>query len=299
MLAGLGFMVWLAWRLLHDSSSHGPILQVSGVVGAIAIGVVANAVVALSFGDLVSKSTQGDAWRGVSAFYFSQVAKYVPGRVAAILVQKSIIDGPQALSATIVSNVELTIISAWLCTGAALALLATAHTVIGSVIIAVVTVAVGASLMLINWQPLVRRVLDLAPVWIANRAPLVVHRKINVQRAIILSAGMLILPASSSYVLLRTGINVEVGLVVPLTAVLLLSWVGGSLAFVFPAGIGVRELIFLGLGGALWHAPSAELIAAIAIASRLVQVSIDAAGVLLFAFWRSVRRVLSGVHDEH
>lgn len=300
ILAGLGFMVWLLWSLLYNSSANRPTFQLSGFVWAISIGVIANGIAARLFSDLVSKSTNIDSQKGISAFYHSQIAKYIPGRVAAILVQKSIISGPKSLSATVISNIELAAISAWLSASAGIALIASAQTVAGSLIIASVAVAGGAWLMLIDWQPLMRRIHNLAPRKLSPRAATIVEgRPINLLHAIILCTCMLVLPACSSYVLLSNGMNINHALAVPLTALLLLSWVGGSLAFIFPAGIGVRELIFFALGGALWNAPSNELIAGVALASRFAHILIDIAGVLLFAAWRGVVTPFSGRRHEH
>ena len=87
---------------------------------------------------------------------------------------------------------------------------------------------------------------------------------------------MFALPAASSYCLLVNGLGIGQGLALELCALLLMSWVGGLLAFVFPAGIGIREFIFFSLGGMLSHAPG------IALASRVTQILIDIVGVLLF-----------------
>ena len=86
--------------------------------------------------------------------------------------------------------------------------------------------------------------------------------------------------------LLINGMHTDQELALSLTALLLLSWVGGVIAFVFPAGIGIRELIFFALGSAVAGAPSPELMAGVALASRLVQILVDVAGTLLFLAFR-------------
>lgn len=109
---------------------------------------------------------------------------------------------------------------------------------------------------------------------------------------------MLILPVVSSYVLLIHGMDIDKATGLQLCAILLLSWIGGLLAFVFPAGIGVRELLFFSLGGVLAYPPEPALLASIALASRAVQVSIDVIGVLFFvAIDRTIcHRVM---HEEY
>lgn len=99
---------------------------------------------------------------------------------------------------------------------------------------------------------------------------------------------MFAFPAASNFVLLVDGMQVVGDQATRLSALLLLSWVGGMMAFVFPAGIGVRELIFFALGGAAARMPDAGLLAGVALASRLVQIFTDIAGVLIFFCWRSL-----------
>jgi len=91
------------------------------------------------------------------------------------------------------------------------------------------------------------------------------------------------LPAASMYVLLAAGFGFEPARALSLTAALLLSWVGGMLAVVFPAGIGIRELLFMGAGATLTQAATPEQLAAVALMSRLIQVLADISGTALFA----------------
>lgn len=293
MVGGIGFIVWLLWRLLRDPDFLNHHLVVSGFVGAVALGVFANAMVGMIFSDLVAKSVHIDFDKRISAYYFSQIAKYVPGRIAALLVQKSILSGPRALSATIISNLELMAICSALCTGAALALLVASRSLAGAAVIAAVSIGVGVLLIRINWAPLLRCAQRVIPRYRFS-SELHPTQRIGRTRAAILSTSVLVLPATSNYVLLTDGINIPHGMAIPLTALLLLSWVGGMIAFVFPAGIGIRELIFFLLGGALWHAPGAELMAGIAVSARLTQVLTDIVGVLLFLAVRRLWRFANG-----
>lgn len=247
------------------------------------IGVLGNLVVAVAFSDMVAKSAPSiDFERRISAYYYSQLAKYIPGQVAALLVQRSILAGPRASTATIMSNLELMMISCWLCGGAAVVLLA--HTINDSaaVFIAITTLAIGAWLIRKDWQPVIRRVAQLIPRYRALGIVCAETNQIPLARSIGLSAGMLVLPTASSYVLLITGMGIDHATALPLTASLMLAWVVGVLAFVFPAGIGIRELIFYGLGKALVSTSGAELMAEVAIASRLIHVLVDIVGVTLF-----------------
>lgn len=288
MLVGAGFIVWLLWRMMHDPKWLQDHIAIPGFIEAIAIGIAANAVIGIAFSDLVAKTAPDIAFpKRVTAYYYAQIAKYVPGRLAALLVQRSILSGPGATAATIMSNLELIAVSGWLCAGAALALLFGTASIPFGLIIGAAAIAIGALLIALDWNPIMQCMLRWIPKYrMSSVGMLPPSRGINRRRSTILSTGILVLPAASSYVLLINGLHVDHGLALLLTALLLLSWVGGVIAFVFPAGIGIRELIFFALGSVVTGAPAPEFMAGIALASRLVQVLVDVAGTLLFLAFR-------------
>lgn len=283
LLAGFGFMAWLLWQLLHDPGLLKNHFAPRGFAAAVLIGVIGNLVVGVTFSEMVAKSAASIGFRRrISAYYYSQIAKYIPGQVAALLVQRSILAGPRASTATIMSNLELMLISCWLCSSAAIILLVQAWTTAGAAVIGLITLAIGAWLIRMDWQPLIRRLIRLIPRYRTLSELPAETRKISRIWATLMSAGILILPAVSTYVLLAKGMKIDHELVLPLTASLMLAWVAGVLAFVFPAGIGIRELVFFGLGNVLVLAPGARLMAEVAVASRLVHVLVDVVGVASF-----------------
>lgn len=277
LLVGLGFMLWLAWKLLATPGATFDRVHWGGVAAAVCVGVFANAIIGLAFADLVGKLVPHVPYaQRMAAYYTSQVAKYVPGRVASLLVQRSILRGPGATTATVVSNLELAAVNAGLGCTMAGALILGFRSVPAALAVAASGIAMGTWLLRANWIPLLARfrmTRGLGDV----RAP-----RIGAPRAASLAALMLVLPGASSFVLLSSGIGMAFADSVMLTALLMLSWVGGMLAFVFPVGLGIRELIFLALGGILPDPPSMELLGGVAIASRVVQMLIDVAGVGAF-----------------
>lgn len=276
-------MAWVVIHLLSDPQRLRD-LSIRGFVEAITIGIVANAVIGVAFSDLVCKTAPHTAFsKRIAAYYYSQIAKYMPGRIAALLVQRSILSGPNATAATIVSNLELIAVSSCLCTGAALALLCSVKSFFGATVVAIAATALGARLFRLDWRHLLQRVLGILPGSHQLLAmSTTTDKRIGRIRALILSANILVLPATSSYVLLTRGMHVDLTSASSLTALLLLSWVGGIVAFMFPAGIGVREAIFFALGGTVAYAPAPDLMAGIAVASRLVQIAVDILGTLIF-----------------
>lgn len=282
-MVGLGFMAWMLWQLLGDPGMLNLHFAFWGVAGAVIIGVLGNFVVGLAFSDLVVKAAPSVGFgRSICAYYYSQIAKYIPGRIAALLIQRSMLGGPNASVTTVISNLELMLISCWLCTSAAIIMLVYTSTAIGATIIAAISVLTGTWLIRANWHPCVRRLTQFIPGCRSLTKTSIAPDKIPLLRAFCQSAGILILPTLSSYVLLTQGMNIDPSIAVPLTASLMFAWVFGVLAIIFPAGIGIRELAFLGIGSVLAASPNAELMAGVAIAARLLHVAVDIVGVALF-----------------
>ena len=120
LLAGLGFMGWLLARLVTNPHLLQGQLAIIGFIEAVVIGIIANAGVSIVFSDMVGKSAPDiGLGKRFTAFYYAQIAKYIPGRIAALMVQRSVLTGPNGTTATITSNIELMAVSSWLCGGAA------------------------------------------------------------------------------------------------------------------------------------------------------------------------------------
>lgn len=284
LAAGLGFLLWMFWRIVRDPGAAFDRIHVSGLVAALAIGVAANAVVGVLFSTLIAKlAPEIPARRRVASYYWSQLAKYVPGRIAAILVQSATLNTPGAVAITLITNVELIAITGWLCAAAAFACLAALTSVAIAFAVAAAGALIGAWLIRLDWQPLMLRAGRVLKFAVPDSAR--TEARPGFAGAFALAAGSLVLPAASMYVLLAAGFAFGAGRSLSLTAALLLSWIGGMLAVVFPAGIGIRELLFLGAGATLSDVATPEQLAAIALMSRLVQVLTDVSGTALFALF--------------
>jgi len=300
LLAGLGFMAWLLARLLTDPKLLKSQFAAEGFVEAIVIGVVANAVIAIAFSDMVGKYAPDIGFgKRITAYYYAQIAKYIPGKIAALMVQRSVLSGQSGTVATIASNLELMAISSWLCGNAALVLLAWPQSKTGAVALMLAAIASGAWLLRVDWWRVLRLALSCIPKYSNLAVPPRAKRQIPRLRTVVLSSVILVLPAASSYFLLVNGLGIEHELALRLCALLLLSWVAGLLAFIFPAGIGIREFIFFALGGVFMQVPDTALMAGIALASRVAQILIDVVGVVLFVACRGWLVFAGSTHDKH
>jgi hypothetical protein len=289
LVLGLGFLVWMLFAAVRDPQVALARVSTAGFLAALATGLAANAVVSVLFSDLVGKlSSAIPVRRRLAAYYFSQLAKYIPGRVAALLVQSATLDAPRSMTVTIITSIELLAIAAWTCTIAALVCATSTTSIALAAGIAMLGALVAAWLIRIDWRPALRL------VWRAvGRAlqedSIGVSRRPAFFRSLALGALSIALPSASMFVLVAYGLFYGSDQGLALTAALLLSWVGGSLAVIFPAGIGIRELLFMGIGHVVVAVPAGEM-AAIALLSRLVQVLVDLIGATGFAAWSFLSR---------
>lgn len=284
LVAGVAFMAWLLSRLLSDPHFTLDRLAPGGFIAAIAVGVVANAGVSIAFSEMIGKiAPDTTSTKRLTAFYYAQIAKYIPGRIAALMVQRSVLSGQFATMATITSNLELMIFSSLLGAGAAASMLAWPFAKTLSIALALAAITLGAFTLRVDSWGIVRFAAKVVPSFRGGFEHLRAIARIGRWRATLLSSVVFALPAASSYCLLVSGLGIDQDVAIQLCALLLLSWIGGLLAFVFPAGLGIREFLFVALGSAIGHAPDATAMAVIALASRVTQVMIDITGVFLFA----------------
>jgi hypothetical protein len=285
LVLGLGFLAWMLFAVVRDPKIALTRVSGTGFLAALATGLAANAVVGVLFCDLVGKLSPAiPVRRRLAAYYFSQLAKYIPGRVAALLVQSSTLDAPRSMTVTIITSIELLAIAAWTCTIAALACATRPISIALTVGIGVLGTLTSAWIIRIDWRPILRlawRAIGRTPV---QEDSMAVSRRPSFFRSITLGALSILLPSASMFVLVAYGLRYGSDEGLNLTAALLLSWVGGSLAVVFPAGIGIREFLFIGIGHAVAAVPAGEMVA-IALFSRLVQVLVDLVGTAGFAAW--------------
>jgi len=84
-----------------------------------------------------------------------------------------------------------------------------------------------------------------------------------------------------------------------LAAYLILAWVAGVLAFIVPAGVGVREFLFIAFAAYMVPTISMEMLAAIAVISRIWQILQEIAAAFVIFVWSVIRdRRISGAKDK-
>jgi len=232
------------------------------------------------------------AWRmSLNMYYFSQIAKYIPGKIWSMLFQGLIGQGRISTTSIVLANVELTAtqINNTLFTGLALILFLN-HQFIALVLVLIIGAALCYTLSvscLIN--KLSARLINLL-----RKTKRFQHWKMNTDgchpqfRKIDLIVFFLVFcacAAISHVVLLLSIFSFDTQTAIFYAALLILSWIIGVVVMISPAGMGIRELIFIVLAQLSSQQIDQQTLAAIAVVTRLWMIAYELLGVaLLYLF---------------
>jgi hypothetical protein len=242
---------------------------------SVAAGVLGNLGIALLFRSLLVKHKALISARdAASLFYVSQITKYVPGKIWGILYQASRVEGMTGSIAILLSNIELMAIAIF------------TNLVIAISILSVSTYpAVGFTYYVTKANPLrfVRNYLDKKLD--TENLDAITHSE-NVLFDIFaywVCSGLFVV---ANFALLSAFFDLDTISNLHLIGYLLLASAISVLAVVMPAGIGVKEVVFLLLAGASTGYSEGFLVT-VAIVSRFWQVTMDFSGAaLVFALRR-------------
>ncbi|MEP7155328.1 MAG: hypothetical protein ABI905_06115 [Betaproteobacteria bacterium] len=277
------FIASLIYLLYLLNQSRDAILAIQSpswlaLIASLLLGLLGTLVAALAFFGLLKKYAISTTLReAFKAYLVSQVAKYIPGKIWALAYQALSLGAAFRDGAKLVGvNIEISL----------LAVIGTSMLVVGA-------------LWWTSGNPVYLAAFALSALVLA-----LVPRS-QFLRKLISRFGGSKLPQRDGHDANRfslVGITMAVagfiyhGLALPLAAFAVFGcslqdsfllgalsaagWVVGTLSLVFPAGIGIRELVMvsLGYGSGLF---SAELVAAFAVLSRIWMILIDVAGALL------------------
>lgn len=251
---------------------------------SVAAGVLGNLGIALLFRSLLVKHNALISARdAASLFYVSQITKYVPGKIWGILYQASRVEGMTGSIAILLSNIELMAIAIF--TNLVIAISILSVSTYPAVSYSTLILGIGFTYYVTKANPLrfVRNYLD---------------KKLDTENldAITLSEHVLFdffaywvcsgLFVVANFVLLSAFFDLDTISNLHLIGYLLLASAISVLAVVMPAGIGVKEVVFLLLAGGSTEY-SEGLLVTVAIVSRFWQVTMDFSGAaLVFALRR-------------
>ncbi len=201
-------------------------------------------------------------------FYLSQLAKYLPGVVWGFAMQASMLDSHNAMKKIVYANIRLMLFITGFFFFCSLAFLAFEHSIfvaIGFFVCACVTVSMIRNVPFFALLPsfiqkLVSRLVDED------------RRVMDIPTPTILGMciGLFITYLASISSMILAFYDFSLGQSIELAVYQCLSWIVGVLAFVVPAGMGIREAVFLMLG-IVTENFTADQIQSIAIITRTIQ----------------------------
>lgn len=289
-LAGLAALGWLAWTARAGLAQLPGQLDFSRFGLALLAGLVFLAAQGLLFALLLRKNGVGTELSTlVAIFFWSQPAKYLPGRIWSPALQAAELGRTEAIGATVVANIELALLGTLQTLALGCALLPGLSMPQRALIL---LCAAGLAVVLLRQQALAglvhrwrTRLRWLPAVTVAHQtAPT------GWAAALALSAGCLLLNFATSLSVVLTHAGLDLHLALPLLCALYLGWTAGYFALPVPAGLGVREastVVF-----AHWIAPAAplDLVVAVTLIARVWQIAVDVLAVGVAALWKLRRR---------
>lgn len=291
LLAGLIFLV--LFIIQHWEESSRLFSQLNGWFFALSILIALgdNLVSSRIFYWLIRKHDLEAAYRVVGEmFFFGQLAKYIPGRFWGFLYQTTYFKKTTALKSLFMVNMELTGVTIWrnICVGVSLVLFS-----ISSVSI-VVPLLLGVAgfyyLVKTHWLRAFTRFLTRKRT--SDDAYNQARRRITIYNSptLLKTTGAFSLTLSlyllANFLLLVGAFDFPVTDSILFIAFFSFAWIAGVVAFVLPAGIGVRELVFVFLASMLGSNYSLETLATIAIIYRFWQVFHEIGAVGLGLYFR-------------
>ena len=274
-LAGMAFLLRTMWTHrdeMKDSFSH---LTWSSLVGAVFFAFMSMSYLGWMWGRLLlRRGYKVPRAQLVSWYYTGQLGKYVPGGVWAVVgrAEMAVRGGvPRADAYSVTGLSMFTTYSAAALCAALGSLLSWERPIIGAALL--LALVVGLSVYAI--APLRQRLVGLLRKITSGTNELTAPRDMLALTIVQVPAWIMI---SLSTTITAHAFGAEVG-VLHMFFVSSLSWLIGFLVIGAPGGLGVRESIFTGLLSASIGTSTAL---SLAVASRMIFVSVDFLGALIF-----------------
>lgn len=280
-LLGLVFVMYLSqdiWPSLITAvaSANMPLFLLS-----IGIGIFCNFVMAVCFNRLLAKQGVEISDRlAVKICFIGQIAKYVPGKIWGMVYQASHLPGLAGFRGVVLANIEMMMLSLGMTLLVAVGLFASFVDWRISVLVLLLGLVGFLFFYKRNFMGLLIKILpdrwSNAPSDCSKQS----YHPRNVDGAIfyVIYCSAYI---SSYFLLLYSAFSMSAMDIIMVTALMAASWVGAALTLIVPAGMGVRELLFILAGEiVLPDIPSEDLIA-IAVIVRGWQILQELTGVSL------------------
>jgi hypothetical protein len=279
LILGIGFFIYFASSSWDTTKT---VLQTTALplfIGSVLLAVIDNILFCQLFNQLLAKNGLTLHWRDVGQMYFfGQFSKYIPGKLWNLVYHATFSSSPGSSKAIIASNIDLTGLAILRNTSLGLSLiLYTMHPALG-----ITAFGAGLLLFLIVFRA---RIAEKFVIWSSRILPGMgvgspaAGPNTPLSRVALMYCATGTVFTTCNYMLLDATFALQSNEIVLLMAYLSLAWVVGVLAFVIPAGFGVREAAFVLLASQLGSSEqSTATLAAIAVVYRLWQICHEIAG---------------------
>lgn len=290
MSIGVLFLLYLFFQSRHDILFHLGRTNLTFLALSLIIALAGNGVQSLLFRDLMKKyGVPLDGSCALRMFFYGQIAKYIPGRVWSVIMQRMLIDRGGSLMALVHANIDQMIFSICIMSLISLNFLAAAGEV--ALLFGCTLVAAGMAVAMMKSRTMARVTQRMIRHFSA-------HETIACQEYGFIDGGRItgyfvvnLISALAAYYLLFYAVF---GLGLRESAFYIsclgLAWLAGAIALVVPAGIGVREGVFIALARYAESELQTELLVSIAVIVRCWVILQDLGGAALIYFltaWKS------------
>jgi hypothetical protein len=233
-------------------------------------------------------------------FFYAQIAKYIPGQIWGIVYQTSLVYREGKVLTITTANIDLMIISIITSLAIALVIISIEIQAYASITIFLIglgtTVFIACSCFLgnaIDWS-LSKFKAEYVAKYGRRCKPAFGGFPIAVYYCVVSVIGLL-----AYYLMIHAVFGFSVRETLTLAAYLILAWVAGVLAFIVPAGVGVREFLFIAFGAYMVPTIPVEVLATIAVISRCWQVLQEIAAAAAIFAWGMLRNErIGGVENK-
>ncbi|NKB38877.1 MAG: hypothetical protein GKR93_17225 [Gammaproteobacteria bacterium] len=294
-LAGLLFvfsLVWKSWEEIRNLlESVKPMLFILSIL----VGLFGTLTVSVFFNRLLAKNGVILSDRlAVKIYLVGQIAKYIPGKIWGIAYQISHVAGAKAATGVVLANMENMFIVIYMTSLTALILLSIFVEYFYT--LGIVVLGIAGFLFIYRTGIILRIVkLLLQVIGQQNFAPEAGEcKKPGYIEGFVFCLVFCSAYAFSYILMLEAVFDHTYSEAFIYIALLSVAWIGGVLTILVPAGMGVRELIFVAFASQVIPEQSMESVVFIAVVTRFWQLIQELTIMPLLFFLRSEKQTLSG-----
>ncbi|MCO7223975.1 hypothetical protein [Pleionea sp. CnH1-48] len=267
-LLGAAFIIWLLvqnWSVIVEYSQS---IHVGWMLFALLVGGLSNFLLAVFFSNILKKhSTQSYLVKdGIRAYINSQPVKYIPGKIWQFLFQSFYVSESHNKTRVFLVNIEFMLVLVAFVGGLSGCLLFYARDSFLFILSFISLILVGAGYTFVS----LRMSADIKTSWQLTLL------------ALVASAGYL---TAIYFYFYAWDLSIAAGMT-ELVGLSGISWAAGILSFVFPAGLGVKEWVFIYLPSIINIDINYSLLVSYILFMRIWQIIYELVSVLVYRLFR-------------